>query len=1473
MSVVGRFCSRLRRSTLWPVLLLAAMVASGLPILAGGSSAIPPAAPSALAAAGDSSVAVLAVTHAQAVGPLSGRFGTVAVVTFTVTNLQPWTGRPSNSTAHGADAHTLRNIVLTDDLAPGVDVASAVPTVERHGRQVVWHIGDIAPHQGARATITLRLDARGAVPDRLDDGAIAWTMRAGRLVTAQAPAVAVAVPTMVRPRMMAAALAPDERACLVTAVPLRPMAVGGVGDTTAAEPAAAATDCPSPVASPSAGPSTTPSAPPSGTSASTSTSTAEPSGTPTAAPSDTTSPQPSATSSVTDTASTTPGTATGTTTATPGTPSGTGTTTATPGTPGTGTPGTGTPGTGTPGTGTPGTGTPTATNTITQPVTLPTTGPGTTDTPYPYTTPSATSTPRDCSFDVAGWTFRPTPCPDLSDPGAVDNVQVTITPPASIQVVGDLPNYQVEVEVTADHGLTLVGSIKLPDVKLKFLNFTFQIQDTSLSNEGLYIGLAELALVAAPSQLDSCATPTDDGKVFPLGTITGLRVDRDLNTSAGSITLYIYTARVEATNVHLSMADGFEADTLTVALPELLRVKASVTGENVRIHRDGSVEGTLAGFEFAIGASESRPDGALSGKVGRASFTDGIHVSNVRVTLPIVGTNKSFRFTLDGFTYDGTQFRLDNARIDLPEVSIAGVKVEGSVMLSLTLTDSAVLYHFAGYGKVEVPALGALRAYLEIGSVGPGHPSNLYAVSLRVDAGNSIPIPSTPFALKGIRGGMSIDEGRDGRPRYTFELGAHIESALGRNIVKGLFDAEVSAVVTTDGDLGLKGRGTLLRVIDGRAGLCVHLSDAQGGTCGGTIEAHPNLVRGQGAYIEATGNAELEQIGSLRIDDAYGRMSEDDLSARFSGSGNILGLEGQATGTFGKFNYNNEYTVWGIKAEVTGSLFGYSTSAAAFFGVPFEISVYYSDYYQLVQPPDGGALVPRLANATPSWTRRETTLAGQGSNGVGSSLGAARARVAARVVTGSFDVAPGQSPTFLTLAWRRGAPTLTLIAPDGRTLTPRHPGPYGKPISSADRRQIPAGTRRLVGIYIAHPLAGRWQVHIGNLAGNEGFRFAVRGAPALPVLRVAGLRHGRTVVARGPRGFVNLGGTLRGGRSGARTVSLYYTAPAGRTRQGRPGLAPPGVLIASSIPARGGVWRYHWHTGRVPAGSYSVYATLDNGMGPDVTAYAGWVVRVVQPPAPRPTRPIRASRGHGKGAPRPPHHVHAARPHAVITARLNGARTASGKGGGAGGGQPACPLTKKPKPGPQTPTPTTVPSPTALPSPTPFPTFDAQGFAVGPYYVLRNAVKGRGTGLQIHHILQNAAFEYVRNTGRVITPVAGAPVYNINQAPSIALQGGAVVPGTEHFFATLPQRMPIYYGIKPACGKYGIEVQIGQQGLENLGLRGDQVRQIMTFVNQYFKNYLRYKLSTTTLCPNKSRDQSTAPIPTATPVPTFTAVP
>ncbi len=225
---------------------------------------------------------------------------------------------------------------------------------------------------------------------------------------------------------------------------------------------------------------------------------------------------------------------------------------------------------------------------------------------------------------------------------------------------------------------------------------------------------------------------------------------------------------------------------------------------------------------------------------------------------------------------------------------------------------------------------------------------------------------------------------------------------------------------------------------------------------------------------------------------------------------------------------------------------------------------------------------------------------------------------------GRFTVEPGQTDTIFSLGWRHGNPTLTLTAPDGTVYTSTRPSTRTNPFFRTTANDAQNGREHAVYTFQRTPLAGTWHVTIGNLRGGEGYIFNMDGNKPRPVLRMTAPAAGRTLVANH---MATLAGTL-GGRGldpGVNTVSLYYTNVRTAIVGGKQVPNYAGQFIASDVPVRGGRWSYRWDTSLLPAGDYYVYATLDNGVGPAIDAYAAGTVRVAQPALPGDPRAVMAT--------------------------------------------------------------------------------------------------------------------------------------------------------------------------------------------------------------------------------------------------------
>ncbi len=220
----------------------------------------------------------------------------------------------------------------------------------------------------------------------------------------------------------------------------------------------------------------------------------------------------------------------------------------------------------------------------------------------------------------------------------------------------------------------------------------------------------------------------------------------------------------------------------------------------------------------------------------------------------------------------------------------------------------------------------------------------------------------------------------------------------------------------------------------------------------------------------------------------------------------------------------------------------------------------------------------------------------------------------------SVTIQPGQTSALFSLVWKQGDPKLTLVDPNGVVYDPTHVGAgYTKGETRAFvpyqiRSGLPDGDTAATAIYVPSPAAGVWHIVVANVTGNEGYVAQLHAVTPAPTMTVDAPTAGQTLAAAPA---ATLGGTVSGADpTAASTVSLYYTQGKTITAGGKTLPNYSGTLIASNVPVVNGRWSYTWNAGTLPAGVYEVYATLDNGLGAMVNAYAAGHVQVVQPAHP-----------------------------------------------------------------------------------------------------------------------------------------------------------------------------------------------------------------------------------------------------------------
>ncbi len=806
--------------------------------------------------------------------------------------------------------------------------------------------------------------------------------------------------------------------------------------------------------------------------------------------------------------------------------------------------------------------------------------------------------------------------------------------------------------------------INLPTLGIVLDGFSVVTDGGLLDDAGLRVVSAHLQLPRV-LRVSLTSVPISGLHILPNGSVSGGTI-APAATVAG---LSVAGATVGIAGLTLSPG-ALMASKINVLLPAKLGGKSALFNLPARLaglalHPDGTLEGDLT--QPGVPVNLSIADMKLTA-LGLGFHGGAFTVEKARLELPIFKGD----LELEGISYDGHTLSVTGGGggIALPTINAGGFIIEASATILFYDDHGQFSYDFIGDGRIFLQRLGGLHVLVEIGSVGPNHPSNLRRAELDVEIpGIGIPIYGTPLAITSIGGGITIF-GDVGHPRYTVHLGLTIQTDD-----HVLFKGTGAGAVSSDGNFGLGATGKLFNFITIAGGVCVRLvaptyTDANGAqkpandhVCesimtftppnfGGPSTVLARTLKPQtfGQQIDASTSTGLYAAASVRAGfypnkgkyvgiQGFGYLhvwvdrGGPELAATAAIEGQVpqdafggwwifglppCDLQAGADAQIGKFTQKGSRSkVLGLKAELYARVCGISFRVGIFVDKDGHFKLGNVGDYQLYDTLNNTAyLITTLPNGEQT-IRRVAVLA---------------APLHAQQTVFPVRVLPGQTTTLIGLEWRRGAPTLTLTAPDGTVYTPARPG-AGNSVFQASSAVQPNGAASLgagysggVALALPHPQAGLWHVTIGNLHGGEGYRFAAYGTPPTPTLAVTAPAVRQTLAANP---LATLAGTLRGA-SGENTLSLYYTT-APTVQFGR-ATAPnyAGQLIGDSVPIHNGQWRYNWDTGALPAGTYYVYATLNNGTDSPVNGYGRGVVRVVQPLHPEPPRAVMATEGHGQ---------------------------------------------------------------------------------------------------------------------------------------------------------------------------------------------------------------------------------------------------
>lgn len=809
--------------------------------------------------------------------------------------------------------------------------------------------------------------------------------------------------------------------------------------------------------------------------------------------------------------------------------------------------------------------------------------------------------PRSLTFDlkcaidekVAGWHFEGE-CP--SDPA--DGVKkIKVTPPGAtagtdVEIPGgDLLGYALPVKDKSH----LFVPVVLPDLSVTAGGATITAYENTLGEDGVTIGTATLALP----------------KYHTFALLQNLTIRPDLHVSADSLLINVYHASLEADTVDFTPGQGLSAKAVTIGLPDILG-GGTVTVSDFGVDAQGAIRGTITGASFSIGD--------ITGAFTDAKFTDtGFSLGSATLNMPAY---------IGGAVFEakGVNYVAKDDSISVKEAGGGlhfnlGGKLLVNANVKLFLKDNGG-FKLTGSGSVEIPdtpiPFFRLDAKLEIESIDckpyPSrecpNPAFLHEATLSIQ-GKPVPLGQTGVAISGIGVGIKSDwqhpyldaNGDIQGVTYTFKGSVDLLTSADKGTI---FNGTLTGTITTNGNFGLAIKhATALGFLNLHGGVCVRFVDLPGDTiCDDAIpEAFRSQVVGTGIQVAGGLGAELHYEGwagkvhASLGGDVYGRFvrvgDQSYIDAQVVGTMSasahswlLPDVEGSGTlkAELGRFNQPGGTTTLGIKGTLDATFKAHSTFKDTSFSIHRDVFI----------DEHGGYTEENVNAFTPVGPARRPSSARAGNE---------------------FTVGHGERQTFITASWLTGAPTFTLDGPNGLHAVVRSNG--GNPTISAtgpgavDVYLVHVQVPRSLAIYLPAAAEGAWTL---RSSGGGGVGVHVQGNKPRPTLTILAPAPGQTLHAGVSHVVQTIRGTLRGADPTA-TVTLY----AGRNscKSTSPGAAIyTGLVIAPQVKTGSGLWRYDWSTAGLEAGTYHVYAVLDNGRGPLVSACSSGTVSVERPPHP-----------------------------------------------------------------------------------------------------------------------------------------------------------------------------------------------------------------------------------------------------------------
>ncbi len=364
------------------------------------------------------------------------------------------------------------------------------------------------------------------------------------------------------------------------------------------------------------------------------------------------------------------------------------------------------------------------------------------------------------------------------------------------------------VAFNTDYGIA--NPISIGSVSFGYDGFSVAADGAQLDDGGLRVASGRLQLprtlgVSLPGIPISGLRILSDGSVSggtipPSAAVAGLSV-AGATVGIGGLTLS--PSALMATKVNLTLPAKLGGASASFNLP------STVAG--LALHPDGTLEGDLTQQGVPINASIA--DMKLTA-LGLGFHGGAFTIEKARLELPIFEGD----LELEGISYDGHTLSVvgGGGGVKLPTINAGGFVIEASADVKFSDDNGKLSYDFIGEGAINLERLGGLHVLVEIGSVGPNHPSSLRRAELDVEIpGIGIPIYDTPLVITSIGGGVDIF-GDVGHPRYTVHLGLTIQTDD-----HFLFKGTGTGAVSSDGNFGFGVSGTLYDLITIAGGVCV----------------------------------------------------------------------------------------------------------------------------------------------------------------------------------------------------------------------------------------------------------------------------------------------------------------------------------------------------------------------------------------------------------------------------------------------------------------------------------------------------------------------------------------------------------------------------------------------------------------------------------------------------------------------------